>query len=272
MKHLSTKMLKQQATFSELLKNPYVQTIFWLFIAVLVFIQDYVDASINSLGYFISESLVFKTFWLLFIPLSLGWFKVLDTFLERIRNTGLWVLAVILPFFIGLIHLLTFSALLKTLSDLLLIDSWQFFWLFSEAISERAYFTLAIYLLFGLVYLWLRKQESAKKEWPELLTVKSGQKSQIINTKDIGWISVENAVTIINTKERKHIYGGSLKSIMQKLNPDEFKRIHRSTIINISHVKELKSRLNGDYDTIMKDGTVLRLSRNYVKSVKGRLL
>ncbi len=77
---------------------------------------------------------------------------------------------------------------------------------------------------------------------------------------------------IIHTDDKEYIHGGSLKAILKKLDPDQFQRVHRSTIINIQSVKELKSRLNGDYDILMQDETVLRLSRNYVRALRGKLL
>ena len=40
-------------------------------------------------------------------------------------------------------------------------------------------------------------------------------------------------------------------------------RIHRSTIVNIDRIKELRPLFNGDHVVILRDGTRLTLSRNY---------
>lgn len=63
----------------------------------------------------------------------------------------------------------------------------------------------------------------------------------------------------------------SLKHIIKRL-PENFKRIHKSTIVNVDYISEFKSRGNGDYDVIMNDGSVLRLSRNYREELKGHIL
>jgi len=40
-------------------------------------------------------------------------------------------------------------------------------------------------------------------------------------------------------------------------------RVHRSTIVNLDYVKEMKPLPSGEYDISMRDGTPLRLSRGY---------
>jgi two-component system LytT family response regulator len=47
-----------------------------------------------------------------------------------------------------------------------------------------------------------------------------------------------------------------------------FVRIHRSTIVNIQSVSKWTSRGNGDYDLLMSEGTLLRLSRNYAQAFR----
>ena len=59
----------------------------------------------------------------------------------------------------------------------------------------------------------------------------------------------------------------SLKRIINDL-PENFKRIHRSTIVIADYIKESNSRGNGDYNVIMKCDRILRLSRNYAKPLK----
>ncbi len=276
MKSLSNKFdfapFKPDVQLSELLKNGYVQVLFWSFIGLLVFIQDYVDSTVNNHGYYISESLAFKCFWLLFIPISILWFKILDlAYSKQIRSrltahSTVIVAALTMSF----IHLLLFALLLTGISRVFLTASWSFTWILTDAIAERFYFPFSTYLIFAIVYLGFKRRESIKV-YPKKLSIKHGKKSYLVDLEDIKWISVENSVTRIHTDFKKYIYQGSLNQILKELNPNHFKRIHRSTIIRINAVRQTNSRLNGDYDVEMKDGTILRLSRNYVKAVKTEL-
>jgi two-component system LytT family response regulator len=46
------------------------------------------------------------------------------------------------------------------------------------------------------------------------------------------------------------------------LNPEQFVRIHRSTIVNLDRIKEMYPHFNGDYLVRLHDGTELKLSRS----------
>lgn len=57
-----------------------------------------------------------------------------------------------------------------------------------------------------------------------------------------------------------------LSSIEENLDPRQFQRIHRSTIVNIDRVAELEPLFHLDHALILKDGKRLTLSRTYHKS------
>jgi two-component system LytT family response regulator len=56
-----------------------------------------------------------------------------------------------------------------------------------------------------------------------------------------------------------------------KLNPREFIRIRRSTIVRADVIKELQPLFNGEYGVILKDGTQLQSSRRYRKNLDALL-
>jgi len=55
----------------------------------------------------------------------------------------------------------------------------------------------------------------------------------------------------------------SMNSLEQRLDPTRFIRIHRSTMINIERVKELRPLFHGDYEVTLQDGARVTLSRSY---------
>jgi DNA-binding LytR/AlgR family response regulator len=68
--------------------------------------------------------------------------------------------------------------------------------------------------------------------------------------------------------DKKYLYTDTLKSLSGKLNPAQFIRVHKSTIINIAMVESFTSRLNGDYDLTMKNKATIRVSRHYAADFK----
>lgn len=55
----------------------------------------------------------------------------------------------------------------------------------------------------------------------------------------------------------------TLKDLLAVLDPRRFVRIHRSTAVNLDHVKEVQPWFSGDYVALMKAGEELRVSRHY---------
>jgi two-component system LytT family response regulator len=51
--------------------------------------------------------------------------------------------------------------------------------------------------------------------------------------------------------------------MLQRLDPDRFKRVHRSSIVNLDFVKELRPWFHGDFLVILSDGTKLTMPRSY---------
>lgn len=249
--------------------------VFWLFIAGLEFGQDYLSAMLNGNAFMIGESLSYKLFWVLFIPLSIALdysFAKAESFflkLQHIALSGLLILAA------TLVHLIVFSIILYGISSLIHEDPVTLLYLLYEKLSTRLYIALSIYTVLFVLYMLVKKrksrQEAAPMADPKTITVKNGKSTILVDAADIKWIGSDGAYLDIHTNGKKYVVLDSLKNINEKL-PENFKRIHKSTIVNIERVKELKSRGNGDYDVIVDGEQVLRLSRNYAKHLKGLIL
>lgn len=244
---------------------------FWLLVASFKLLQDSIDASLhhNSLQW--GESLIFKSFWLLFIPLS--WLlirlsrKIQDS--SKIMNVSLQVASVLTA---CLVHLLLFSLVLAAYSHLFHTNPWSFQQLIVLKLSTRLYIALSVYTFIIAVDWFAEKRTtdiaSAERNYQQKLTVKFGTKVLLLHTTDIDCIRSDGTYLSIVTGDRTYPYDDSLKGITEKLDPKQFKRIHRSTIVNMQHIKSFKSRKNGDYDVLLNNGMLLRMSRNYAKAVK----
>jgi two-component system LytT family response regulator len=107
------------------------------------------------------------------------------------------------------------------------------------------------------------------------IVVRSGQKTSIVDVADIDWVEVRGDYLALHTRAGEHLYRGTLGTLEQRLDPAEFVRIHRSTLVRLSRVKEFEPYFHGDYSVTLHDGTRLRLSRTYrarVHAVLGQSL
>jgi two-component system LytT family response regulator len=93
--------------------------------------------------------------------------------------------------------------------------------------------------------------------------VKSGEKWVLVRMSDIQWVVAEENYVRIQLGNASHLIRQTMAGILTRLDPQRFKRIHRSTIVNLDFVQELHPWNGGDLSVIMQDGTRLTLSRTY---------
>lgn len=101
------------------------------------------------------------------------------------------------------------------------------------------------------------------QEYPNIVTVKDGGRIQLVQVADLTHIEADGNYISLYTDKTRHLLYETLTSFEAKLNPKQFVRIHRSTIVNLNCIKEIQSHFNGDYSVILKNTKVLRMSRNY---------
>ena len=63
----------------------------------------------------------------------------------------------------------------------------------------------------------------------------------------------------------------TMGQLAKELNPARFARIHRSTIVNLDRVQELRSSFNGEYVVVLRGGTRLTLSRGYREALQAQV-
>lgn len=91
---------------------------------------------------------------------------------------------------------------------------------------------------------------------------------QIIPFKDILWIDAAGDYMCVHTPTETHVMRARLKELEKNTLPEDFLRIHKSTIVNLSHIKQLNPLRNSEYTAVLKSGKTLKVSRTYSKNLK----
>ena len=60
---------------------------------------------------------------------------------------------------------------------------------------------------------------------------------------------------------RVHLLREPLRSLEQRLDPTRFARVHRSAIVNLARIREIRVAARGDHTLVLDDATRLRLTR-----------
>jgi len=89
---------------------------------------------------------------------------------------------------------------------------------------------------------------------------------------DIRWIGAEENYVRICTDRENHLLRETMANFEGRLDPKSFIRVHRSAIVNLQYVKEIRTdSLEGESFVLMQDGQKVPVSRGYKTRITGLL-
>jgi two-component system LytT family response regulator len=103
------------------------------------------------------------------------------------------------------------------------------------------------------------------------LIVKSAGRVVFLRAAEIDWIEAADYYASLHVGGRTHLLRRSMADLERELDQQTFCRIHRSAIVNMARVRELRVDLNGEYEVALEDGTMLKLSRTYREQLQAKL-
>lgn len=109
----------------------------------------------------------------------------------------------------------------------------------------------------------LSNLKPAGENYLERIAVKENERIHFLKIEEIDWISSQGNYVEIHVGGEKFLIRETMDGIESKLNPKQFVRIRRSTIVRIEQIKELYPLFNGEFGVVLKNGTELSTSRRY---------
>ena len=109
-------------------------------------------------------------------------------------------------------------------------------------------------------------------KYPDAIFVQKSDKYLRINVNDILYLEASGDYTIIIANNEQYVSSKGISKLEEKLDPNKFIRIHRSTIINQNHLGEIEKHFNGGMVAKMQNGKSFPISRSYVKKIKDNIL
>lgn len=110
-----------------------------------------------------------------------------------------------------------------------------------------------------------------QSDYAQRLTVASNGRIVFVPVADIDWIEAEGNYARLHVSRKIYDVRETLQALMEKLDPREFVRIHRSTIVNLRRVREVQPWFQGSHLVVLQSGEELRMSR-YQRSAVQYLL
>ncbi|CAM3811181.1 MULTISPECIES: LytR/AlgR family response regulator transcription factor [Pseudoalteromonas] len=134
--------------------------------------------------------------------------------------------------------------------------------------TEGALITNILQLVFS------HSKEASSEYVPnQRLIVKDSGHIHVIKVEDLAWVGgAGNYVELhMINRQRSILHRDTMSAMEKSLKTFGFSRIHKSSLVNLNAISELKTRDNGDYDVILENGDSLHLSRRYKQNLSSLL-
>jgi two-component system LytT family response regulator len=109
------------------------------------------------------------------------------------------------------------------------------------------------------------------RNYLERIAVRLGERILLIDVKDVTHFYAKDKYVFLSTLQGKeHILSQTIQELEEQLDPQLFVRVHRATIVNVKHIKEIQIWFGGKYRLVLadKDATEVVVSKNMAKKLK----
>ncbi len=131
---------------------------------------------------------------------------------------------------------------------------------------DRARFTVALERA--------KKRIEAHRAAPraaQRLAIKSIGGVTFVNIAEIDWIEASDYYARLHIGGKTHLIRRSMADLEKDLHAYAFRRVHRSTIVNIERVRALALNDSGEFDVRLHDGSEHRVSRSHRRALQAAL-
>lgn len=97
-------------------------------------------------------------------------------------------------------------------------------------------------------------------------------KSVVIESSEIDWVEAADCYVSLHVNGASHLLRLTMDEIEQQLDPQQFVRVHRSSIVNLDRVREVHPMFRGDCVLVLSTGEKVRLSRGRRREFETRFV
>jgi two-component system LytT family response regulator len=97
----------------------------------------------------------------------------------------------------------------------------------------------------------------------ERIVVRDGGCISFVPVDELEWAGAAGNYVELHTRGESHLLRETLTGLLTRLDPSRFVRVHRSTMVNLDRLREVRPLAGGDYQLVLIDGTRLTLSRTH---------
>ena len=107
----------------------------------------------------------------------------------------------------------------------------------------------------------LLSQVKPEREHLSRIPVKNGDRVVFVKTSQIDYVESAGNYVVLHAGKENHVVRDTLTALEEKLDPKQFLRINRSTLVNVDQIKELQPLFKGEHAVLLHDGKQLTMTR-----------
>ncbi|MDI9341932.1 MAG: LytTR family DNA-binding domain-containing protein [Sediminibacterium sp.] len=129
------------------------------------------------------------------------------------------------------------------------------------------YHSRKLELVYAGISSLLGEQTQAKPAPLERIKVKEARQIVFIPVSEVVYIEAFGDYVKVHTASKEHVADYSISGLEKELPANQFRRIHRSHIVNIQKITSFIPSFNGEYTAVMSSGVQLKVSRHYKHTI-----
>jgi len=112
------------------------------------------------------------------------------------------------------------------------------------------------------------EQDAVNADDTRRIAIKVRGRRLLVRVSDVDWARADRDRIILHAGRETFTTRKTIQELASQLPSPEFLRIHRSIIVNVARIKEIRSVMRGGYELVLQDGTILRAGRTYRAAVQ----
>lgn len=106
-------------------------------------------------------------------------------------------------------------------------------------------------------------------ERPERFLVRKLGTEFLVSARDIEWLEAAENYVNLHVRGRVYPLRSTMAAIHERLDPQQFVRVHRSYIVNLGSLEQIEPLESGDARLVLKGGVKIPCSRRYRAALRG---
>lgn len=103
------------------------------------------------------------------------------------------------------------------------------------------------------------------------VVIKDRDEITVLKQSDIKWVDAAGDYVCVHVDGETHIKRSTMKELLEELDDTMFKRIHRSTIVNLNFIEKVIPHTKGEFFLKLGEFERVKVSRNYKEAIKSFL-